>query len=236
MPTQIQISSNARAIIAQVRRTRSLVLDGLRKGLNDENAKTIVALTLGRMGYSKAGPVMPDGLRRISSTAVRSLRATPAVVSGNGVASSLGSNLRYLIAHEFGFSGTVAVRGYTRRNEHADTFRTRTGTQAAVRERVKFGPGRDRLIAKATGIFEVLTRAQAARAGGKLGKAVAQGISIVKPHAMKMNLPARHMIRDTLAARIPNYAATLSAAIVAAHTALRDAAASAPVEPMNRTP
>lgn len=215
MPTQIQISSNARLILAQARRTRSLVLDGLRKGLNEENGKTIVALTLGRMGYSKAGPVMPDGLRRISSTAVRSLRATPAVVSGNGVASSLGSNLRYLIAHEFGYSGTVVVPSHDRRI---------------------FKHGKARLVRFVNPVTkeEGTTRKRSRRL-----QKDSQGndrTTLVKTHTMKMNLPARHMIRDTLAARIPEYAATLSAAIVAAHTALRDAAASAPIEPMSRTP
>lgn len=215
MPTQIKLSSNARAVVTQVRRMRVQMLAGLRAGLDEENHKTIVALTLGRMGYSKAGPVMPDGLRRISSTGVRSLRATPAVNVGDGVTSSLGSNLRYIIAHEFGFAGVVTVRAHERRLFKYGKARLVRFTNPVTGEAGESIRRRRRVVKNADRTDKTAT---------------------VRAHEMRMNLPARHMIRDTLAERIPNYAATLSAAIVTTYNELLAVAAKATVEPITRTP
>lgn len=232
MPVQIHIDSNARAVVAQSRRMRSQMLAALRQGLDTENNKTLRALTLGRMGYSSAGPVQPDGLRRISSTAVRSLRATPAVNEGQGVTSSFGSNLRYVIAHEFGFVGAVFVRAHGRANKRADIFRVQVGQKAAVRSRAKFGAGADRTIAPALKIFGNVSRANAgAQATRK--NLVASGRSFVRAHEMNMNLPARHMIRDTLAERVPAYASTLSSAIVTTWNDLLAVSARAPLTPIS---
>lgn len=51
--------------------------------------------------------------------------------------------------------------------------------------------------------------------GGR-GKKVASGVVFVRAHAMKMNLPAREMFRTGIEERTQNYAASVSAAIVAA--------------------
>lgn len=192
MDIKIDITSNANAVKLTARQMRSRWLGAMRKALDLENAATLRALTLGRMGYSSAGAVQADGLRRISSTAVRSLRYTPAVNSGDGVASSLGSNLRYVSAHEFGFVGTVFVRAHNRR-----IFRY--GAARLVRF---VNP-----VTRAEGTQTRRSRRQARDAGGNL-----RGTTVVA-HEMKMNLPARHMIRDTLIERIPAYQAAIVAGI-----------------------
>lgn len=44
-----------------------------------------------------------------------SLRWVPATIEGTEVTAGMGSNVEYFGAHEFGFSGTVQVRSFTRR-------------------------------------------------------------------------------------------------------------------------
>jgi hypothetical protein len=233
MPTEIQVLSNYRAVAAQARAMRARVQAAVRKGLDDENDKTIVALTFGRMGFSKDGPIVPGGLRRISSTAVRSLRKTRAVNDGDGVTSSVGSNLKYLIAHEFGTDKVVTVPAHTRQNPRGDTFRVQTGKTGTIRGGATTFK-KAKVISGGLAIFEVLTRAQAARIAprARLGKAVASGVSMVKAHPMHMNLPARHMIRDTLAERMPDYSKTISDAISSTILGGFATAAKAPLEPM----
>lgn len=191
--TQIIISSNARAIIGAFKRMPSEFRVAIKSTLNNQNARTLRDLTFGRMGYPSNGPVVPDGLRRISSTAVRSLRATPAVDDGNGVVSSLGTNLVYVKAHEWGFQGVVFVRAHNRRiMEYGKARLVRFINPLDKQE--EFTWRRKRRIAKDEN-------------GNDKG-------TTVRAHSMKMNLPARHMIRDTLADRVPEYSAAISDAIV----------------------
>jgi len=215
MPIEIKVESNLAGVIANMRRVRANIIAGLRKGLNDENWKTIRALTLGRMGYSSAGPVMPGGLRRISSTAVRSLRATPAVTDSDGVTSSLGSHLKYVQAHEFGCDDVVTVPAHNRRVFNYGKARQVRFTNPVTKES-QTTMRRSRKVAK--------------DAGGN-----ARGTT-VREHPMQMNLPARHMIRDTLAERVPEYAATMAAAIETVWNDFRAVSARAPVQPGGLAP
>lgn len=191
MSTELQITSNARAILAQFKVMPEEIRAGLRSTLDNQNAHTLRDLSFNRMGHPSNGPVVPNGLRRISSKAVGSLRYTPAVNDGDGVSSTLGTNLRYVKAHEFGFVGEVPVRAHTRRMFTYGRARLVRFINPRTKERQTTMRRPRRVVKDAQGDREILVRA----------------------HTMRMNLPARHMIRDTLAARMPDYGAAISRSV-----------------------
>ena len=65
----------------------------------------------------------------------RSVRAEPAVISGNDVTGAIGSNVVYASAHEFGFHGIVNVK-----NPRGDALKTFT-RQMNIPERAPFRTG-----------------------------------------------------------------------------------------------
>lgn len=210
MAIQTKVTSNMAAVLKQIQKARAETLAALRKGLDLEQNRTIRALTLGRMGFSSAGPVQSNGLRRISSTAVRSLRFIPAVNDGNGVVSELGSNLRYVIAHEKGFNGDVFIRAHFRRL-------------------FKYGRARMvKFINPVTGLEGTQRKRSRRVLKDEFGD---DRETIVVAHQRHMAMPARHMIRDTLIERIPAYNATFAKAVPAMWEGLLAPARTARLEP-----
>lgn len=57
-------------------------------------------------------PVSQNKLGVVSGRLRQSIRATEARIEGDSVIASIGSNVSYLKAHEFGFSGSVKVRAH----------------------------------------------------------------------------------------------------------------------------
>jgi len=57
----------------------------------------------------------PQSLGVRTSRLWKSLRQTKAVISGNRIVAAIGSNVKYLGVHEFGFQGTVQVGPYIRK-------------------------------------------------------------------------------------------------------------------------
>lgn len=116
-----------------------------------------------------------------------SLNASPAVISGSTVSSAIGTNVVYAGVHEYGFKGTVTVRTYTRQE-------------------------RRRNIQSTTGrVFNAIT----GRISSGKGKTIAEGISIVRQHQRKMDIPARPFLAPTLEDRKDDYSKAISAAILA---------------------
>lgn len=211
MATVTEVLSNYRALAKQVRQMPARLRSALARTLDEENNRTLVALTIGRMGFSSAGPVQANGLRRISSTAVRSLRATKAEIQGDDITASLGTNLRYVQAHEFGFVGEVFVQAHNRRIFKYGKARLVRFTNPVTGEGGQF-TRRSRRVARDSG-------------GNARG-------TTVRAHQMHMNLPARHMIRDTLAERVPAYNASFGKTMVATYDAVLGEARNARLEPM----
>jgi len=184
----IQISSNAQAILAGMRRMPAMMAANLAAALNEQNEATVADVITNRMNFSSNGPVITGSLRRQTGFAVKSVRVVPAEIMGNGVTSSFGSNLRYLKAHEYGFVGTVNVRAHLRRRFIHGTA-TKNVFDFITREVVRKKVATRRVDKDAREIF-------------------------VRAHSMKMNLPARHMFGETLAKHSPQYSKAINAAIL----------------------
>lgn len=80
-------------------------------------------------------PVSEHRLGVRSAKLWQSLRPSKAVISGDTVVATIGTNIRYAGAHEFGFSGTVTVGGHVRKRKVTREFLSKTGR--AVRRRVR---------------------------------------------------------------------------------------------------
>lgn len=75
--------------------------------LNEETASHI-------RHYELSGP-RPDKLGVISGLLRNSVRRSDAIIVGGVVVSAIGSNVKYLGPHEFGFEGDVQVPGFLRK-------------------------------------------------------------------------------------------------------------------------
>jgi len=183
----IHLSSNAREILATMKRMPASMAQSVAAAMDAQNSETITQVIQTRMSFPSNGPVVAGSLRWDSGRAVKSIRMVAATVDGITVTGSMGSNLRYLKAHEEGYQGTVNVRAHTRRVFRHGTRLKKTfdkETQSITSKRV------------AT-------------------KRLVKGMETpVKAHQMKMNLPARWMFRDTLTARAPIYSQAISQAII----------------------
>ncbi len=82
--------------------------------VDEQNEFTVGAIKQNRLNFPKHGPTVDTGLRHQSGRLFKSIRASKAVVFGNSVRSGIGSNVKYLGAHEFGFDGEVQVPAHMR--------------------------------------------------------------------------------------------------------------------------
>lgn len=109
MSAQIEISSNAAAVLAQVQNFSASLLDRLCPTIDFQNELTIAAIQRDKL--SRRGPrtlgVVTDRLRS-------SIARAPARVAGDTVISAIGSNVVYAGIHEYGYDGIVKVRAFTR--------------------------------------------------------------------------------------------------------------------------
>lgn len=105
-------------------------------------------------------------------------------LAGTRIVGEFGSPLGYVRAHEEGFAGTVQVPGHTRR------------------------------------IVSLVTNARGrvtTKSAKEYRKAVAAGrktIALVRPHAMRMNIRAKHFLRDSLREGVPGLERRLERSIL----------------------
>jgi phage gpG-like protein len=102
-----------------------------------------------------------------SGTLRRSVNRKVVEESGS-VVGSVGTNVRYAAAHEYGFKGDVQVQGHVRKVASRSTFRNAGATVTA------------------NGISV------------RKGKMLSQGIAFVQPHVRSVNMPERSFLRSTL--------------------------------------
>lgn len=89
-------------------------------------------------GYIQRTKLSVPGSRTLGVRTNRlrlSARPSKAVVSGDGILSAIGSNVKYAGVHEFGFDGTVKVRAFTRRQVSNDVVRGQGRRGFRARER-----------------------------------------------------------------------------------------------------
>lgn len=96
------------------------ILAAVGAAMDYQNQLTIGDITVKRLNYPKEGSPQPDGLRHQSGLLKKSLYAKASVVTGNGVASAIGSSVKYAAIHEFG--GKTAAHTITATNAKALCF------------------------------------------------------------------------------------------------------------------
>jgi hypothetical protein len=166
------------------------------KTLDRENEITVGAIQAKRLTGTGPFPVSEGRLGVVTNRLRSSLRPTAATaLSGGAIVSAIGTNVRYGVAHEFGFAGTVDRKAHTRRR-----FTTnQVGGNAFLDPRT----GRIRKTRK------------------KLER-VQTGSVQVKAHQLRVHIPERAPIRRGIADRLPAYGPALGRAVVAAFAAPRD--------------
>jgi len=182
LTVDIALTPAAAALLRSSKTWPAKMSQAIAHGLDYENELTIghaQARHLSRRGPTTLG-VVTNRLRS-------SLNQVSAAIDGNSVISSIGTNVAYAGAHEFGFVGRVQVKAFTRKvNTYA---------------------GGTKLVAHL---------AKSGRIVKKKAKITATGTQQVKAHTRMMKMPERSFIRSSIRERSADYSATLSSAIVAA--------------------
>lgn len=193
---QIQLAPAAVALLRTSGTWPVRVLEALRKSTDLQNELTVGHIQAARLSGKGPFPVDEGRLGVVTNRLRSSLRPAKAVVNGTQIESSLGSNVRYAGAHEFGFDGAVTVRAHTRTNPRADlvSFRGQQGRRDA------FGGA-------------LLTPAGKTRKGVV---PVASAVVSVRQHTAQRHVPARAPIRHGIEDRAADYGQAYSAAIIAA--------------------
>ena len=98
------------------------VLRGLRDTMDEQNQLTIGHTRQARLTGKGPFPVSEGRLGVRTNRLRSSLRAAKASITGNSVVSSIGSNVEYAAAHEFGYFGQATIKSHLRRQKSRDKF------------------------------------------------------------------------------------------------------------------
>lgn len=189
---QVKLTPEARQRLAQMKQFPARMAHAVAQEFDLQNEYTVGAIQEKRLSGKGPFPVSEGRLGVVTNRLRTSLRRTKAVQSGGGLIGSIGSNVIYAGAHEFGFEGSVSVKSYTRKLASGDRFsingaQVRRGTASHIM-------------------------------GGNLKKVArtASGVATVKAHTRHMHVPERAPIRKGIEERLELYVEPLSNAIVAA--------------------
>jgi hypothetical protein len=122
------------------------VMRDLRATFDRENELTVAHIKQNRATGIGPFPVAEHRLGVKTGRYRRSIRRSKAVVTGNILVASIGSNLEYAGPHEFGFSGTVFVRGHARAQRSRDVRGTIDGKRRLTAKGVAFVKGHARAM------------------------------------------------------------------------------------------
>lgn len=178
---QIELSSNADAILRRVQGFPPRLAQAVAGAMDRQNQLTIAHA----QRHYLSGP-RPQRLGVRTNRLRSSLTAAPARVTGDSVISSIGTNVAYAGAHEFGFDGSVTVRAHQR-----NIFRSH-----------QTGGG---------SVFDMRTgrvRRQAVRTISLL-----QGQATVRSHARRVKMRARPFLRPAVEDSRLEYSKAVSTAI-----------------------
>lgn len=179
-PDPVQFSPRTIALLRQLQQAPQLLRSRLAQAMDHENQITIGHIQLRYLSFSAnfVGPV--DGLRVRTNRLRGSLWAAKARPVAGQLVSSIGTNVNYAGVHEYGFSGPVQVRAFTRRNKALDVFRV-----------VEIGE------------FDLASGRITRRKAKRKRERIAQGISRVRAHTRHAHYAERAPIRRGIADRIP---------------------------------
>lgn len=121
----ITFTSEALAVLARFATLPERVLVALKEGLDEQNQYTVAHIIRARL--TGKGPFPPDQGRLGVRTGLlrRSVRATPAIIVGQTVTATIGTNVKYAGVHEFG--GTLLIK------RKPNQKRLRTAKEIALR-------------------------------------------------------------------------------------------------------
>lgn len=178
---EIPISTNAVEVLRQVQGFPTRMALAVARAMDRQNQRTI--------GYAQrtylSGP-RPGKLGVRTNRLRSSLSASAAVVSGNTITSTIGTNVAYAGVHEHGFDGEVTVRAHKR-----NIFRThQTGGGAVFDMR--------------TGRIKRTAKKQIS---------LLQGQATVRSFKRKMKMPARPFLAPAVADNQLAYGTAVSRAI-----------------------
>lgn len=185
---QFQISDAAKAILARME-DRKGVLRAVAREVDTQTQLTVGHITAKRLTGTGPFPVSEHRLGVRTGHLRRSLRGTSAVVEGDTVTSTIGSNVKYAGIHEFG--GTI------KRVLLAGSVRLATDRQGNLLRR-----GRNGKLA----VFARKSRKSA------------QTVSFSGGKRYEITIPARAPITTGIQDRVPQIGAAVSRAIIAFHT------------------
>lgn len=111
----ITLSPRAQALLAAAPAWPIALKSAIAAALDKQNE-----LTTGHIQRTKLSVRGPRTLGVRTNRLRLSARPTKAIVAADAILSSIGSNVKYAGVHEFGFSGTVQVKGFTRRQVSND--------------------------------------------------------------------------------------------------------------------
>ena len=180
----IELSPQAAALLRAAPQWPQAMARAIAAGMDRENE-----LTIGHAQRLKLSQRGPTTLGVVTNRLRSSLNRSPAEVSGNSVTSTIGSNVSYARAHEFGFDGNVTVRAHTRRVFSYGGTGTKT--------------------------FKQLTRDGRIVTKTRKPKATT-GTVQVRSFQRHLVVKQRSFIRSSLIERAPDYGRTLSRGIVSA--------------------
>jgi len=105
----IKLGEDALALVAQMRGWRDRVLPAMAGAIDLQNE-----VTVGHIQADYLSARGPETLGVITNRLRSSIRPRASTMLGNAIISGIGSNVRYMGAHEFGFDGTVNVKAHSR--------------------------------------------------------------------------------------------------------------------------
>jgi hypothetical protein len=111
----ITLSPRAKALLAAAPAWPLALKSAIAAAMDVQNE-----LTTGHIQRTKLSVRGPFTLGVRTNRLRLSARPTKAIVAADTILSSIGSNVKYAGVHEFGFTGTVQVRGFTRRQVSND--------------------------------------------------------------------------------------------------------------------
>lgn len=180
----ISLDSNATAILTDLQGFTAAMQSAVAAAMDKQNQLTI---GIAQRRYL-SGP-RPAKLGVVTNRLRGSLNAAPARATATEVISSLGTNVEYAGAHEYGFQGSVTVRAHAR-----NVFRSHQTKGGAV-----FDPRTGRVKRQASKRVSLLT-----------------GQAQVRAHTRQMNVTARPFLAPALADTSKDYGVAVSEAIVLA--------------------
>jgi hypothetical protein len=187
--SDIEITSNADDAMRRLRAIPPAMMQAIVRALDLENALTVSWIQeqhLTAPGATAPLPPAEHRLRSLSDWLRRGLRASAARAEGNGITSSIGTNVKYAGVHEYGFDGMVTVSAHQRR---MPVGATKVG---------KVMDNEGHLHHDKTGRFT--------KAASRTGQ--------VREFQRHMRMPERAPIRTGIKERTENYRTAISAAIL----------------------